>query len=178
MEFNYSVKIPKERIAVLVGKDGRIKKKLEKMLNVKMNIDSNEGDVFIQGEDGIVLMICQNIVKAIGRGFNPDFAFELIEEGNYLEIMDIDDFSNKNKKSRIRLKSRVIGTEGKARKTIEELTNTHVSVYGKTIAVIGSYENAELARKAFESLLTGSRHSTVYHWLEKERKKRKMEGFY
>jgi len=178
MEFNYAVKIPKERIAVLVGKGGAVKKKLEKSLHIKVNVDSDEGDVFLRGDDGIALMTAQNIVRAVGRGFNPDFAFALLEEGNYFEMLDIDDFSRKNKKSRIRMKARVIGSDGKARKTIEEITNTHVVVYGKTIAIIGTYENIGLARKAFESLLRGSRHSTVYAWLEKERKKRKSLGFY
>ncbi len=178
MEFNYIIKIPKDRIAVLVGKEGSVKNKLEKILKVKMEVDSKDGDVSLQGDNGLDLMTAQNIVRAIGRGFNPDFAFELLEEGNYLEIIDIADFAGKNKKSRIRLKSRVIGTDGKARKTVEELTNTHTTIYGKTISIIGAYEDIGLARRAFESLLSGSRHATVYRWLENERKKRKGARFY
>ena len=54
-------------------------------------------------------------------------------------------------------------------KTIEDLTETYVSVYGKTIGIIGFSENVAIARKAVESLLSGSPHSTVYKWLEKRR---------
>ena len=77
----------------------------------------------------------------------------------------------------VRLRSRIIGTGGKARKNVEELTNTNVVIYGKTIGIIGDYEAVRLARRAFESLLSGSRHSTVYSWLEKQRKKNKARWY-
>ena len=173
MEFSYDAKVPKERIAVLVGKKGEVKKELQKVLGIKVHVDSKEGDVLLQGDDGIVLLTAQNIVKAIGRGFNPDVAFELLNEENYLEIINIDDYTKSSKASFIRIKARAIGTGGKARTTIEELTNTHIVVYGKTVGIIGDYECVALARKAFESLLAGSRHTTVYSWLEKQRKSRK-----
>lgn len=175
MEFSYLVRIPKERIAVLVGEKGRIKKKIEQTLNIKMKIDSKEGDVVLGGDDSISLMSAQNIVKAVGRGFNPDFALELVDENKYLEIIDITEYSNDSKKGMIRLKSRAIGTGGKARKTIEDLTSTHISIYGKTISVIGDYEDVIIARRAFEALLGGSRHSTIYAMLEKKRKNMKLK---
>lgn len=174
MEFSYEVKIPKERIAVLVGTRGSVKRKIEKSLNVKLSIDSKEGDVILEGDDSLSLVTAQNIVRAIGRGFNPEFAFELLKESIHLELVDIGDYAKDSKKHLARLKSRVIGTGGKARKTIEELTDTHLVIYGKTIAVIGSYECVDLARKALEGLLAGSKHSTIYFWLEKQRKKMKV----
>lgn len=177
MEFSYEVKIPKDRIAVLVGTKGSVKKGIEKKMNVKMQIDSKEGDVVLTGDDSIVLMTAQNIVKAIGRGFNPEVALELIGEDGCLEIIDITNHADDSKKVLARVRARVIGTGGKARKTIEELTNTSVVIYGKTISIIGDYEGVKLARRAFESLLSGSRHSTVYSWLEKQRKKMKVEMY-
>lgn len=170
MEFSYEVKIPKDRVAVLIGVKGKVKKKIEKTLNIEMTIDSKEGDVVLQGDDSLLLVTAQNIVKAIGRGFNPDIALELLGEESYLEIIDISDYSGESKTKLTRLKSRIIGTGGKARKTIEKLTDTNIIIYGKTIGIIGNYESVSLARKAFESLLGGSRHSGVYSWLEKHRK--------
>jgi len=38
------MKIGKNRIAVLIGIDGKIKKEIEKALGVKINIDSKTGD--------------------------------------------------------------------------------------------------------------------------------------
>ncbi len=173
MEFSYEVKIPKERVAVLIGVKGEVKKKIEKALNIKLFIDSKEGDVILEGDDSLVLLTGQNIVKAIGRGFSPDAAAELLDENNYLEILNIEDYTKGSKASLIRIKARAIGTDGRARKTIGELTGTNIVVYGKTISVIGDYESVALARKAFESLLSGSRHSTVYAWLEKHRRDKK-----
>ena len=71
----------------------------------------------------------------------------------------------------------MIGTGGKARKVISEITNTDIVIYGKTIGIIGSYDGVRLARIAFESLLSGNRHTTVYDWLQKEKKKLKL-SFY
>lgn len=171
MQFSYEIKIPKDRIAVLVGVKGKVKNKIESVLHIKIMVDSKEGDVVFYGEDSLALMTAQNIVKAIGRGFNPEVALELLDESNYFELIDISDYGRGSSLSLVRLRSRIIGTGGKARKAIEQLTNTNVVIYGKTIGIIGDHESVGLARKAFESLLTWSRHSTVYSWLQRHRKK-------
>ena len=89
MEFGYEVKIPKERVAVLVGVKGNVKNKVAKALGIKITVDSREGDVLLKGDDSLSLLTAQNIVKAIGRGFNPDVAMNLLDESNYLEVVDI-----------------------------------------------------------------------------------------
>lgn len=168
MEFQYELKIPHERIAVLVGKKGEIKRRIEKSLNLKLKIDSKEGDVIISGEDSLNLATAQNIVKAIARGFSPEAALLLLDENYVFETIDITDYSGKSKKKLVRLRGRAIGMDGKSRMNIEALTDTHAIIHGKNLAIIGDYGHVELARKAFESLLAGSRHSTVYAWLEKQ----------
>ena len=169
-EFSYDLKVPKDRVAVLIGKNGEVKKQLEEATNCKLKIDSEEGDVFITGNDSIGLYTAREIVRAVGRGFNPEIALELLDEHNYFEMIELTYYVGNSKNNLIRVRSRIIGTEGKARKTIEELTDTKIVVYGKTISIIGEHEGVSLARKAFESLLAGSRHSTVYAWLDKQKK--------
>jgi ribosomal RNA assembly protein len=66
-----------------------------------------------------------------------------------------------------RIKGRIIGENGRARKNIEEMTNTYISVYGNYVAIIGSYENANIAREAIMMLIEGRQHSTVYKYIEK-----------
>jgi len=44
------VKIPTERVGVLIGKNGEIKEKIEGY-GVKLEIDSKEGEIKIEGED-------------------------------------------------------------------------------------------------------------------------------
>ncbi len=170
MEYQYELKIPKERVAVLIGIGGSIKKKIEQETNSKLDIDSQEGDVFVMGTDAMGLLTAREIVKAIGRGFNPDFAFLLLKPEYVLELISIRDFAGKSKNDEIRLKGRVIGEAGKSRRTIEGLTGAYISVYGKTIAILGESERVSMAKRAIDSLLSGSPHSTVYSWLEKRKK--------
>ena len=168
-EFGYELKIPKERIAVLIGKKGQIKKEIESATNTKINVDSKDGDVFISGGEALSLFTTREIIKAIGRGFNPDIAKLLLKADYVLEIVEIEDFA-RNKNDLIRIKGRLIGTEGKARKTVEYITECFISVYGKTLSIIGDMERAAMARKAVEGLIAGSPHGNIYKWLEKRRK--------
>ena len=177
MEFSYDLKIPKERVAVLIGKNGKIKKEIEEETNSKIQVDSKEGEIKITGEDSLGLFTAREIIKAIARGFNPELARLILKSDYIFDTVTISDYTGKSKKSALRLKGRVIGKEGKSRRTIEEYTETHISVYGKTIGIIGRAENAIIARKAIESLLSGSTHTSVYKWLSKKRKEFEREKF-
>jgi ribosomal RNA assembly protein len=173
MEYNYELKIPKERIAVLIGKKGEIKKRIEEETKTKIKVDSKEGDIFINGSDALNLFTAREVISAVGRGFNPEIAELLLKADYGLEIIDITEFTGKSKSTMLRLKGRVIGKEGKSRKTIEELAECYISVYGKTIGIIGKSEDLANARRAVESLLQGSPHANVYKWLEKRRREAK-----
>jgi ribosomal RNA assembly protein len=169
-EYSYELKIPKERIAVLIGQKGDIKKEIEDETHCRINIDSKEGDVIITGEDTLGMFTAREMIKAIARGFSPEYAKLLLKQDHVLEIISIQDYAGKSKNKSIRLKGRVIGAEGKSRRLVEEMTETYISVYGKTISILGRPENVTTARKAVESLLAGSPHSSVYKWLEKKRR--------
>lgn len=175
-EYLYELKIPKQRVAVLVGKKGAVKKRIEELTNTKIKVDSQEGDVFIKGEDSLKLYSAQTIIKAIGRGFNPKKAELLIKTDYVFEIINITDYT-KNQADMIRLRGRVIGKDGKSRNTLEQLTECYVSVFGKTIGIIGLAENVAPAKAAIEKLLRGAPHSKVYHWLEQKKAEQKREKF-
>lgn len=168
-EYSYEIKIPKERIAVLIGKQGEMKNTIEENTKTKLQIDSQEGDVIIIGNDPIKLLAAKDIVQAIARGFNPELAQQLLKYDYVLETVLVTDYAGKSKDASERLRGRVIGKEGKSRKVIEQLTETDISVYGKTISIIGLPENAAMAKKAIENLLAGNQHSNVFKWLEKRR---------
>jgi ribosomal RNA assembly protein len=171
-EFQYELKMPKDRVAVLIGKKGEIKKELEHNTRTHITVDSKEGDVFVRGNDAISLYTAKEIVTAIARGFNPEVAQSLLKQDYCFELIRTDDFV-KSKNSQLRLKGRVIGRDGKSRRTIETLTDTYICVYGKTIGIIGLSEDVTNAKRAVESLLSGSPHSNVFRWLEKMRRDKK-----
>ncbi|MFT4260939.1 MAG: KH domain-containing protein [Candidatus Woesearchaeota archaeon] len=179
MEFNYELKIPKDRIAVLIGKEGAVKEELELLTGINIDIDSKEGDVKLKGENSLNLYALKEVILGISRGFNPDIAQLLLKQDYVLDIIPLLDYI-KNKNHLERIKGRVIGAKGKSRQTIESLTDTFISVYGKTIAIIGRSENVVSAKQAVESLLQGSPHSNVYRFLEKNRvrlKQRELEDW-
>lgn len=170
-EFSYELKIPQERVAVLIGSEGKTKKEIEEQTKSSLQI-STEGDVIITGKEALLVYTAREIVRAVGRGFNPKIALDLLKTDYTLEIIDLKNIVGKNKNTLERLKGRVIGTSGKSRAEIERLTNTHVSVYGKTIGIIGETDNVFLAREALAMLLEGAMHKTVYQFLERKKKER------
>ena len=170
IEYSYELKIPKDRVAILIGKKGEVKRMIEKETAAKIFIDSKEGDVRLTGKDSLDLFSAREIIHAIGRGFSPEIALLILKSDYAFELLTISDYVGKSKKSATRLKGRVIGTEGKTRKHIEDVTETHLSIYGKTIGIIGEAEHVMLARRAVESILAGATHSSVYKWLEKKKK--------
>lgn len=176
MEYHHALKIPKERIAVLIGKKGSTKKEIEQSMNAQIDIDSKEGDVVVSGEDALSLFTAREVIHAIGRGFNPEVALLVLKPDYAFELIGINDFA-RTKNDSIRLKGRVIGSDGKSREHIEELTDTNISVYGKTIGIIGRQQNVGIAKRAVEMLLKGSPHANVYRWLERMRRKIKSEQY-
>ncbi len=168
-EYFYQLKIPKSRIAVLIGTAGEVKKQIEEETSTKINVDSKEGDVSITGKDGLSIFSAREVISAIGRGFNPNVARLLLKSDYAFEKVDLSERLI-SKSSMNRIKGRIIGKEGKCRRLLEQLSGSYITIYGKSIGMIGEPDNVILARKAVDMLIKGSMHSTVYRWLEKRRK--------
>jgi len=164
------LKIPKDRIAVLIGKNGETRKKIEELTETKIGIDSKTGEVDIETKNNAIdFYISLNIIKAIGRGFSPEHAFMLKDENYSLEIIDLKEMLGKNEKLIQQKKGRVIGKNGKTRNEIEDQTDSFVSVYGHTISIIGKADGMGKAKKTIKMLLEGASHSTAEVFLYKEK---------
>jgi len=177
------VRIPRERIGVLIGPNGETKREIEENLNVRLEVDSGSGDVTInlneESNDPFQLFRARDIVLAIGRGFSPQRAFRLLRnEDDMLTIIDLREIFGRSKSDIKRVKGRIIGKDGKTRRIIEESTETYISVYGHTVSIIGGVEESRIAREAIDMLIRGSQHAAVYKFLQRKRhelKKRKLE---
>jgi len=180
---NTFLKIPRERVGVLIGPEGKTKKHVEEKLKVELQIDSQAGDVIVtmaeKADDPSMLFKAKDLITAIGRGFSPEHAFRLVrDEEAMLDLIDLRSVFGKSDADIKRVQGRIIGTNGKTRRIIEELTGTNVSVYGHTVGIIGTVEQVQIAREAIEMLVKGSMHGTVYRFLQRKRrelKKRKLE---
>jgi ribosomal RNA assembly protein len=180
LSFEQVVRIPVERVGVVIGKEGAAKRHLEEELGVRLGVDSKEGLVTVRSESAEKSdpFAATRVIEAIGRGFSPQRAIRLMDEGVTLEVIDLRDYAGKSTNSLERIRGRVIGLKGKSRRVIEELTRCHLSVYGRTVSIIGEAPEVQLASDAVRSLATGSQHRTVYNTLQKARTKRKMERMF
>jgi len=174
------LKIPKERVGVLIGPDGATKKYIEKTLSVNIQINSETGDIKLElakeAEDPTLLFKAKDVVTAIGWGFSPQHAFRLIrDEEAVLDVIDLRAIFGRSESDIRRIKGRIIGMNGKTRKIIEELTDTNVAVYGHTVSIIGTIEQDQVAREAIQMLVNGSQHSTVYRFLHRKRRELKKK---
>lgn len=175
------VKVPRERLAVLIGKEGATKELIEGTLNIALDIDSDSSSVQIfdseATSDPLAVWKGRDIVRAIARGFSPERALKLKSDGVIVEIIDITQYIGDSRNSMQRMKGRLIGQNGKTRRAIEENTGVYLSIYGKTISLLGTFEEVYDSKKAVEMLLHGKPHSGVYRYLEKANKERKEREF-
>lgn len=176
------VRIPKERVGILIGPEGKIKQYIEEKLGVKLDVDS-EGSITISlkenAKDPSMLLKAKDVATAIGRGFPPDTAFRLIRnEDDIFDMVDLRVIFGRSESDIKRIKGRIIGADGKTRKLIEELSEAEVVVYGHTVGIIGSFEQSDTARNAIQMIIEGCQHHTVYKYLQRKRtelKKKKLE---
>jgi ribosomal RNA assembly protein len=168
------VRIPKDRIAVVIGEKGRTRKLIERRSKLSMEVDSENNEVAIHDEkasaDPLMVMKAQDIVKAIGRGFSPDHAMRLFSDDIYFELIDIHEFVGKQKNHVRRVSARLIGAEGKTRRVVEDQTGCDIAIHGHTVGIIGPIESLHDAKQAVEMLLRGSEHASVYRFLERKRR--------
>src|SRR3989441_6558495 len=164
-------RISAERIGVLIGPEGTTKERLQKATGTRISVDSTSGEVTIdetEAEDPVLALKAKDVVQAMARGFSEDRAFRLLDEDAYFEVLDIKDFAHsKNRVAQIR--ARLIGTRGKTRRLIEELTGVEVSVWGHTIALIGGTFEMGIAPEAVVMPPRGGGHKTRYRVLERKR---------
>ena len=175
-------RIPKDRIAVLIGSKGSTAKSLRNASGAKeFHIDSETGDVeVVWGEPGsydpIKALKFPDVIKAIGRGMAPKAAIRLLEDENFFEMVDLKDFVGKRSHQQRRIRARIIGSQGKVRKLIENLTDVEITIYKSTVVLVGDAEGIGLARQAVEMLAGGSEHGTVLSFLERRRKRMKFDN--
>ena len=122
------VRVPLDRIGVLIGHNGIVKEELERASASRIKVNSEDGEVCIEStggdeDDPTKTLRVVDAISAIGRGFSP-----------------------------------------------ETLTGVKISVYGKTVSLIGYPEQIKVAREAIEMLIKGTPHNTVYAFLERKRR--------
>ena len=175
-------RVPKDRIAVIIGAKGATSKAIREAAGcLKFIIDSESGDVDVEwGEPGtydpVRAMKLPDVVKAIGRGMAPDAAVRLLDDDHFFELVDLREYVGKRSNQQRRIRARIIGRQGKIRKLIEQMTDTQISIYNSTVVLVGEESGLFAARQAIEMLAGGSEHGTVMGFLERDRKRARLES--
>lgn len=169
------VTVPQDRIGVLIGEGGETMRLIEERAGVRLDIDSENGSVAIDAVgDPVDAMLAPDIVKAIGRGFDPEAALELLDHDlARFELIDLAD-QTRNKNDLQRQKGRLIGENGRTRQLMEELSGANVVIYGTTLGIIGQPEEVDTVRRAAGMLLDGAPHGAVYSFLERKHNEMKQ----
>ena len=173
------IKVPAERIAVLIGKKGAVVERIKQECVVDVEIESATGNVVVGYDTKSLLegnpFKALEIMSAIARGFSPEKAFKLLHEDIVFQLLDMRDYVGNSQSSISRVKGRIIGERGKSRRTIEELSGADVSIYGHTVGFIGIFDAIKVAVEAIILLSKGSSHRSVYAMLQNYRRKLKQE---
>lgn len=181
MPETYYLKIPQNRIGALIGNKGDVKKSIEKATETILDIDSEDGTVYITPQenmnDPLGVWNANHIVKAVARGFNPEVALKLVDDDIYLEVIKLPLYIGKSKNALSRYKGRIIGQNGKTREIIMDMAEVQMAIYGKTVSLIGEMDNLMIAKEAIEMILKGSRHKSVYSFLERKKDELKLKEF-
>lgn len=172
------IKVPQDRIGVIIGVEGKVKEILEEKSGAHLDVDSESGTVVLESTgDAFKALRASDVIKAIARGFSPEKALKLMEnEDLILDLMDLSKISD-SPSDLTRLKGRIIGKAGKTREIMESMTGARISVYGKTISIIGDAEQIMTIRTGIDMLIEGAPHGAVYGYLERRRREIKMSQF-
>jgi ribosomal RNA assembly protein len=147
----------------------------------RLVIDSESGDIDVFWPDAgkfdpVKALKLPDVIKAISRGMAPANAIQLLQDEWFFEIVELRNHVGKKSNHQRRIRSRLIGSEGKIRKLIEGLTGSQITIYNSTVVIVGEGDGLFLARKAVEMLSQGSEHGTVIKMLEKGRKRNRLEN--
>ena len=132
------------------------------------------GAVNVKGSE-LNEFLVEEILRAIDFGFSVEDALLLLKKEFVLEFVSVK--GNTRRKNLRDVRSRIIGTEGRAKRTIEKLTGAEIVISGNMIGVIVDADHLSATIQGIEGLISGSKHGNVFSFLERQGAKiNRMEG--
>ena len=162
------LKVPKQRIGAVIGKQGETRREFEEMCDCKIKVDSGTGDIEITSENAnaITFYRLEAVIKAIGRGFSPDHAKYLLDDNSTLNIINLHDLGIHTDKTMETRRARVIGSQGIIRKFLEDSLDCFIAIQGRTIAIIGEVSRIRICHEAIIRLLKGANVASIKKFIE------------
>jgi ribosomal RNA assembly protein len=104
--------------------------------------------------------------EAIDLGFSIVKALELRFDDIILSKIPIKKIAQRKNLAQVR--GRVIGKNRKAMDTIEYLSGCDIALHNNVAGIIGTITQVKKAEFALKNLIAGSKHSSIYSFLEKK----------
>jgi|SRR3989338_5914833 len=143
-------------------------KELERKLNVKISATGRKVTISGDALDEYEAMI---ILDAMSRGFSASKALMLKEEGMSFRVLSIKDFTRKKNLKEVR--ARIIGRQGRTRKTMEDISGAEIVVHDNDVGIIAHSENMDEIVKSITALVRGTKQANTYRHLERINKMKK-----
>lgn len=156
--------IPHKRAELI---DKKLLAELRNRLGCRLELEENQ--ITIDGEP-YAEYNAKNVLTAFGRGFGLDKAYKLLNEDYFFEQINLKDMF-RSEDQIVRVKSRIIGTDGRAKEYIESVSGADIAIFGSSISLIGKIDEIKVADAAIRILIGGGTHKTAYRIMEKERTK-------
>lgn len=153
----------------VLGKDEKniygLREKLGVKIDVKRQKDSDDADILITGKNGMQEYFISEILEALASGFDLKIAILLENEEFVFKKINLRTYAKGSRLPVVR--GRIVGSQGRSKKVIQSLTDCFISLSDNYVAIIGKPESIELASKAIESLIRGTKHANVFKFLER-----------
>lgn len=149
-----------------------LKSKIEEAFNIHLKITGTDIEISGSDEDGYSEYLASKALEAIDMGLSPDTALQLKNEEWMFEKIDIKDSVKQSRVTAV--KGRIIGKDGKAKRSLENLTGCEIEVQGHYLGILGRASDVVVAINAITKLIQGSPHSKVYAYLERNQEPRQL----
>jgi len=152
----------------------KVKKVIPAIENkIKTKISFGKENVKVKGSE-LNEYLTEQVIRAVDFGFYIEDALLLVNEDFVLEFIEVKEHTRRKNLKEVR--ARLIGTGGKARKTIEKLTGAEIVIHNNTVGVIVDSNHLDAVVQGIESLIQGAKHGNVFAYLEKQNiSKRKFD---
>lgn len=140
------------------------KKKIEDTLNIQISVKGKKLDISSEQVSGY--LAC-NFFEAVEAGFSVRIALLLADSEYMLEKVSIKNLTKR--KNLTQIKARIIGHLGETIKLLGRLSDCQIKLHDNTVYIIGRMEDIKKAVNAVEKLIQGSKQSSVYAYLERQR---------
>lgn len=147
-------------------------KELERKLKVSLTL---QGRKLVISGDAINEYEASKIIDAINFGFSVQKSLQLLDSEMIFRVLHIRDFTRKKNLEEVR--ARIIGTNGKTKKTIEDISNCDIIIADSYIGIIGHSESIDGAITAITKIIRGTKQTNAYRYLERRNRTKKEKNY-